>query len=100
LAGLEAPDQATPLPLGQEPALAPLAFGAPLPEGQVLAPGGEPNPTLLVNGVPTVAPSLELYCICRQPETAEMIGCDECEEWFHPHCFGIELVSQLSKAHL
>ena len=36
---------------------------------------------------------LELFCICRQPETEDMIACDVCEQWFHPHCFGINLVS-------
>lgn len=25
-----------------------------------------------------------------------MIGCDHCEQWFHPHCFGINLVSHLN----
>lgn len=34
-----------------------------------------------------------LYCICRQPETVDMIGCDQCDEWFHAACFGINLAS-------
>ena len=25
------------------------------------------------------------------PESMEMIACDYCEEWFHAHCFGINL---------
>ena len=39
------------------------------------------------------AAPLELFCICKQPETEDMIACDVCEQWFHPHCFGINLVS-------
>jgi hypothetical protein len=27
-----------------------------------------------------------LYCVCKQPETEDMIGCDECDNWFHPQC--------------
>jgi COMPASS component SPP1 len=30
--------------------------------------------------------SEDLYCICKQPETADMIGCDDCDNWFHPKC--------------
>lgn len=37
-------------------------------------------------------PPLELYCICRQPESLEMIACDNCEDWFHAACFGINLM--------
>ena len=33
-----------------------------------------------------------LYCICQQPETWDMIGCDKCDEWFHAKCFGINLL--------
>ena len=41
---------------------------------------------------------LELYCICKQPEEEDMIGCDYCEQWFHPRCFGINLVSGITLA--
>jgi hypothetical protein len=27
-----------------------------------------------------------VYCICRQAETPDMIGCDDCDNWFHPKC--------------
>ena len=37
--------------------------------------------------------STDLYCICRQPETLDMICCDHCNEWFHTGCFGIDLRS-------
>jgi hypothetical protein len=29
------------------------------------------------------------YCICRQPYEGFMIGCDNCEEWYHGPCVGI-----------
>ena len=31
-----------------------------------------------------------LYCTCQMPETAEMIGCDECEKWYHCTCVGAD----------
>lgn len=37
------------------------------------------------------------YCICKGPETSDMIGCDDCDNWFHPKCLvklGID-VSQI-----
>ena len=32
-----------------------------------------------------------LYCVCRQPHIAGdvMIQCEDCEDWFHPHCLGL-----------
>jgi hypothetical protein len=32
----------------------------------------------------------DLFCICRKPYDKDilMVQCDECEEWFHPHCVG------------
>lgn len=31
-----------------------------------------------------------LYCICRKPDiNCFMIGCDNCNEWFHGHCISI-----------
>lgn len=36
---------------------------------------------------------LREYCICRTTdESAEMIGCDKCDEWFHFSCVGIDPV--------
>lgn len=32
------------------------------------------------------------YCICRRPYEGFMIGCDECEEWYHGQCIGITQV--------
>jgi len=29
------------------------------------------------------------YCICRRPYDGFMIGCDECDEWYHGLCIGI-----------
>ena len=29
------------------------------------------------------------YCLCRRPYDGFMIGCDECEEWYHGQCIGI-----------
>eukprot|EP00096_Caligus_rogercresseyi_P014872 TRINITY_DN7351_c0_g1_i1.p1 TRINITY_DN7351_c0_g1~~TRINITY_DN7351_c0_g1_i1.p1 ORF type:complete len:369 (-),score=55.77 TRINITY_DN7351_c0_g1_i1:200-1306(-) len=34
-------------------------------------------------------PPAPLYCICRQPEKGRMIGCDFCDEWYHPICINI-----------
>lgn len=29
------------------------------------------------------------YCICRRPYDGFMIGCDECDEWYHGLCIGL-----------
>ena len=29
------------------------------------------------------------YCLCRRPYSGFMIGCDECDEWYHGCCVGI-----------
>lgn len=29
------------------------------------------------------------YCICRRPYEGFMIGCDDCEEWYHGPCIGV-----------
>ena len=29
------------------------------------------------------------YCICRQAYHSEMIGCDDCDEWYHLQCIGM-----------
>jgi PHD-finger len=33
--------------------------------------------------------AMKLYCVCRRPYSGFMIGCDECEEWYHGVCIGI-----------
>lgn len=30
-----------------------------------------------------------LYCICKKPADNDMIGCDECQDWFHMDCVSI-----------
>ena len=30
-----------------------------------------------------------VYCICRKEEQPGMIGCDFCDEWYHPLCLGL-----------
>ncbi|XP_075997513.1 CXXC-type zinc finger protein 1b isoform X1 [Genypterus blacodes] len=38
-----------------------------------------------------------LYCICRKPDiNCFMIGCDNCNEWFHGHC--ISITEKMAKA--
>ena len=29
------------------------------------------------------------YCFCDKPETNDMIGCDFCDQWYHPECIGL-----------
>ncbi len=29
------------------------------------------------------------YCTCRRPYDGFMIGCDECDEWYHGLCIGV-----------
>ena len=36
-----------------------------------------------------VDPTL-LYCICKQPQYGEMVGCDSCSGWFHFNCVGLK----------
>lgn len=33
--------------------------------------------------------AMKKYCLCRRPYEGFMIGCDECEDWFHGSCVGI-----------
>ena len=80
-----------------------------VPTTQIQIPGGENVAgTVVVNGgavgpggillQPPVEPANEeVFCICRQPEAGTMIGCEGCDDWFHPHCFGLVLVSILVK---
>ena len=39
------------------------------------------------------------YCLCQEPERPGMIGCDYCDEWFHPDClhFSKNKVKEISK---
>uniref|UniRef100_A0AAY4CK07 CXXC-type zinc finger protein 1 n=1 Tax=Denticeps clupeoides TaxID=299321 RepID=A0AAY4CK07_9TELE len=38
-----------------------------------------------------------VYCVCRKPDiNCFMIGCDNCNEWFHGHC--IEITERSAKA--
>lgn len=37
----------------------------------------------------TLQQAMKLYCVCRRPYSGFMIGCDECEEWYHGQCIGI-----------
>ena len=30
-----------------------------------------------------------MYCICHGEETPGMIGCDYCDEWYHPQCLNL-----------
>ena len=47
----------------------------------------------LIISVPEEAEQLKQalcgYCICRRPYEGFMIGCDECDEWYHGPCIGI-----------
>ena len=43
------------------------------------------------------APQQQLYCLCRTADDSYfMIGCDKCEEWYHPECLGLDLVMHSS----
>jgi hypothetical protein len=33
--------------------------------------------------------SLNLFCVCRQPEELPMVSCDRCCEWYHKGCMSI-----------
>jgi hypothetical protein len=33
--------------------------------------------------------AMKNYCICRRPYEGFMIGCDDCDEWFHGACIGV-----------
>ena len=37
-----------------------------------------------------------IYCVCRKPyadedEDVVMLGCDSCDNWFHPACIGLDV---------
>ncbi|XP_076469256.1 lysine-specific demethylase phf2-like isoform X2 [Babylonia areolata] len=43
-----------------------------------------------------------VYCICRKPyDDAFMIECDECKDWFHGSCVGVQehLAAQIERYH-
>lgn len=31
----------------------------------------------------------KVFCLCREPERPNMIGCDFCEEWYHYNCLNL-----------
>ena len=36
----------------------------------------------------------QLYCLCRTSDDSFfMIGCDKCDQWYHPECLGLDLVN-------
>lgn len=37
----------------------------------------------------SIATATKTYCFCRQLYHGEMIGCDQCEEWYHLPCIGM-----------
>ena len=47
------------------------------------------RPISVMNPLEEHKESVELFCICRQPENADMLCCDFCETWFHYPCIGI-----------
>jgi len=55
-------------------------------EGNLLLP---PDQHMNASGEP-----LRLYCLCRTSDDSRfMIGCDKCDDWFHPECVGLDIVS-------
>lgn len=30
-----------------------------------------------------------MYCVCNGEEKPGMIGCDNCDEWYHPQCLNL-----------
>ena len=40
---------------------------------------------------PAEAVEDELFCVCRKPyqDGVLMVGCDDCNGWFHPGCIGM-----------
>jgi PHD-finger/PLU-1-like protein len=37
----------------------------------------------------TLQQATQSYCVCRRPYSGFMIGCDECEDWYHGPCIGV-----------
>jgi hypothetical protein len=37
----------------------------------------------------TLQQAMRNYCLCRRPYEGFMIGCDDCDEWFHGACIGV-----------
>ena len=31
----------------------------------------------------------KVFCLCREPERPNMIGCDFCDEWYHYNCLNL-----------
>eukprot|EP01083_Nonionella_stella_P108918 317084_1 len=54
------------------------------PTAQITATASVSSVTAATN----VASDEELYCFCRKPYRVDefMVGCDGCDEWYHPNC--------------
>ena len=48
------------------------------------------------NRAPNIKLTVNVYCICRLPESFSktMISCDHCVEWFHLRCVGLKRVKK------
>lgn len=56
-------------------------------EPDAMQPSPQPTQPHKQESRPTPAPpSIPIYCLCRQPEFGDMIGCDVCKEWYHTLC--------------
>lgn len=52
----------------------------------------EEHNTLLIempDEIDSLKQATQKYCICRRPYEGFMIGCDECDEWYHGRCIGV-----------
>lgn len=56
---------------------------------EVLLPQSDNLVVDVMTAVDAIEQVTKTYCLCRQPYHGEMIGCDNCDEWYHFHCVGL-----------
>ena len=77
------------------------AAGTPLEDGDSAARLHRRARQLSIKRLAEEEAGCELFCVCLKPDDGTMmVGCDGCDEWFHPVCVGISRrAAQVHRSH-